>query len=401
MMKRHVGILVAGLAALAFAADAPAPAAESAAPAAVVAPEAVVAKPAEKAAAPAAAVTWYGSAQYRLRLQAFMMSYDTRGDSTASDYTNQLGYFIGAKVKVGDQFNMQFQLGDDATTTEGVSFTDLAGGQGSASPFFHLALAKYDFGCANVSAGIVPLISYGALELYERSMRFNSYQNASQVSWAVGTNNGRPGLSVAAPICKDGLKLSVELFSSVAKQRVTSYSASNANDINSPFFVLNVPMSISALTFTPQVYAQLFKVYNKTLSKGDHEIGAGFLASYKINDMVSANAVFAFAQNGNEESRGTAAKYNNQGILGGVGSTIKAGPGSLAVDFKLNTDNNTEATDSTQTYIFGDVKYTMDISKNFQFMPRVRIFDTQYATRNTTASARLEVRPELIVIGKF
>ncbi len=352
-------------------------------------------------------VTPYGLAQYRLRLQMHTQTPDSGSDRTAMDYANQLSFYFGAKIKVNDQVTMQFQGGNDWVTTEGVGLTTnnwwLSKGN---FPYFHLAYAKYDAGIFFITIGQQPIASNGPLDLIERSLRnpanTMSYTGAGLVSWVVGTNNTMAGIKVGAPLVKGDFKLGAELFSTVITPRTQTAAEEPTSNPPATMWVLDFPISIAALTFTPQVIGILYRNYNATTEKGDHEIGAGLSASYKVMDGVAVNACGGFAQISNTNSR-TAADVpdNHRGIIAGIGGSYKAGPGAAIVDFKFSNDGNTEDDSTMSSYIYVDAKYGWDINKNFQIMPRIRFFLTSYADNNASLDSKQEIRPELLITGKF
>ncbi|MFH0921502.1 MAG: hypothetical protein V1913_14215 [Fibrobacterota bacterium] len=385
-------------------------------------------------AAPAGPVTTpYGQAQYRLRLRMFNQTPLTGDAYSTLDYANQLGFLAGLKVKVNDEVFMQFQAGNDAISTEAVSWSTnnwgAVGHTKGVSPYFHLAYAKYTSKMMYIVAGIQPVASNGPLDLVERSMIANNYKEAGLVTWIVGTNNGMAGLKLGAPILKEGFKLGAELFTSVTATRSQTLMLDAKSNPSSVMLLLDLPMSVSALTLTPQAVAIVNRNYNSTTEKGDHEVGGGFAASYKVMDGFSVTACLGVAMVANTNSGvgvvtttktlltnvdtlhnnalykttyDTAKEYTQQGIIGGLGATYKVGPGNAIIDFKYSSDENTSLVDSKSSYIYFDGKYGWDVNKNFQIMPRVRIFLTQFdKLATTTLESKMETRPEVIFTGKF
>lgn len=354
-----------------------------------------------------ATVTPYGLAQYRLRLQIYSRTPDVLDKQSAMDYANQLAFFAGMKVKVNDQVSMQFQAGNDWVATDTINWgaNNYWGIRGTDYPYFHLAYAKYDAGFLYVVAGIQPVASNGPLDLIDRSRVTGNYQAAGLVSWIVGTNNGLTGLKIGAPIVKGDFKLGVELLSTATSFRSQALAAEPKSNPSATMLLLDIPMSVSGLTIIPQAVVILNRNYDDSLEKGDHEVGGGFAASYKIMDGVTANACVGGAVNSNKNSLMNdvtpSAEFKNMGVIAGAGASIKAGPGNAIVDFKFSTDENKEVTDSKSSYIYIDAKYGWDANKNFQMMPRVRFFIANYPENNLVYDSKMEVRPELIFTGKF
>ena len=227
-------------------------------------------------------LTWYGYAQYRLRGQLISNAYDTAGkDFTAKNYLNQIGYYLGAKVKVNDKVSMQFQAGNDWAGSEEVSvysnnwanendtsrvvksYTDtvLSKRMGAKFPtkeglypYFHLAFAKIDFGFLYVVAGIQPMTNNGPMDLMERSLtatenKMPSYANAALIQWIVKANNSMAGLKLGAPILKSDLKLDASLFTTVSEPRTMTSASTNLSAV---LAVFELPLAWRALTVIPQ-----------------------------------------------------------------------------------------------------------------------------------------------------
>ena len=166
--------------------------------------------------------------------------------------------------------------------------------------------------------------------------------------------------------------------------------------------VVNLPLGVPAFMFTPQFVIIANRGYNIATEKADHEIGVGFDINSKASDNVSLRANFAYAQLPGENSKhvdkpDTYDSLTDIGILVSAGTSIKAGPGVIKADFKLNMGKTDKDTDETKVIaILIDLKYGINVKKNFIIMPRVRLFPTSYETGST-----FETRPELFFIGKF
>ncbi len=123
---------------------------------------------AEEAAGPV--FTPYGMAQYRLRLRLKSITPEI-GDATSStNYRNMIAYYIGTNVKVNNVVSFGFQIGDDAITTEEVSFLQ----QKTTPTWISQAWAKVNPGFMNLTFGVLPVKGNGTLDLIERSLTAGS-----------------------------------------------------------------------------------------------------------------------------------------------------------------------------------------------------------------------------------
>ncbi len=368
-------------------------------------------------------LTAYGMAQYRLRVQQYSLTPDAGESKSKMGYANQIGYMAGLKVKVNENLSMQMQVGNDFISTEGVAWTannwsavghaqtiavtDTAGNivgtvaKNGLYPYFHLAYAKLEMKILYIVAGIQPVASNGPLDLIERSMISNNYKKAALVTWIVGTNGGCAGLKIGAPILNGELKIGAELFTTVTEQRAQSYAVEPVGNPSATMLLLDLPVAVANLKVTPQIVAILNRNYSTSLEDGDNEIGYGLAGSYKVNNELSATFCFGMAALSNKNSEADSTKvYENSGMVLGAGASYKVGPGAAIVDFKYSTNNNAKVDKSNSSYVYADAKYGWDLNKNFQIMPRLRLFISQLEETDANKS-EMEIRPEIIFTGKF
>jgi hypothetical protein len=360
-------------------------------------------------------VTPFGMAQYRLRLR-LMSTKPTTGDATsAMNYRNQIAYFIGTNVKVNEVVSLGFQIGDDATSTEEASFLQ----QKTTPTWISQAWAKMDAGVVNLTFGVLPVTGNATLDLIERSLNntgalAGTYAKAAEVSWPVGTNASLEAVKIGVPLLKDNFKLGIDLTQAVITNRTQAEAKDPVSNPPSVMFLLNIPMSIAALTVTPDVAFTLNRDVNVYTEKSDPEIGAGISVGYKLSDKISFSAKGAIAMHSNDNCYKTAkdtviatvrdtvdiTNFQYTGILGGVGTVIGVGPGKLMLDVNGSTFEDKKNSATKGTYIFADLKYGFCMvekaRKNITVMPRVRLFLDQLETMD-----KQEIRPELIFIGKF
>jgi hypothetical protein len=370
-------------------------------------------------------ITPYGLAQYRFRDRIINQTY-TGGAATRSDnvYANQLGYYVGVKARVNKQLSLQFQIGNDWVNTETVTYLSNNHTLGpnpnglalrsSLYPYFHLAYAKWDQGMFNLTVGIIPEVSYGALDFIERSLAVGTYGSsigygAGQISWAVGTNNSITGAKLGVPLLTSSVKVSAELTAAVVDS--AAHAAVLETDPKSypsmQLYVLDIPVTYKKLTAGLQIATVLFREYNVVSEKGDHEISVGANASYKISPDWSVRATTGFATFGNTNSQPVdTLQFKRVAMQICGGTTIKAGVGTLIVDASYSTDENTKtAASSYYGFWFLDAKYAYSANKNFDITPRLRIFSTQYPDNAVVNAAKTdmktEIRPEILFTGKF
>ncbi|HON11855.1 MAG TPA: hypothetical protein PLE24_13390, partial [Chitinispirillaceae bacterium] len=163
------------------------------------------------------------------------------------------------------------------------------------------------------------------------------------------------------------------------------------------------------LSLTPQFFTVLNRDFNKNTEKGDAEFGGGLEAGFK-----AGNAGFrvkgGFASFSNKNTRkdfpvndttiSTLPKRTQVGVIGSVGTSIKAGPGVVHLDAALSTDENTAVEGSRIIYPYIDVRYNLSPVKNLDIIPRTRAFITSFGD-SYTLSSRVWIWPELILQAKF
>lgn len=357
-----------------------------------------------------ASITPYGMAAFRFRIRATSTTPD-EGDSTkkAVNYYNQLGYYLGVKTKLCDnQVSVVLQIGNSFLASQSSEYSMLHKWKNDDSnslfPYFSLAYAKWDPGFLNITAGIIPVKAHGALNLVGVSLSGDArnYTSIPQASWGVRTDGSLAGFQFGIPFLKDDFKLGLELFATVHKIREQSQAEEPTSNPPAIMGVVNLPLGVPAFMFTPQFVIIANRGYDKTAEKADHEIGVGFDVNSKVSDNVSLRANFAFAQLPGEDSKhldksATPDSLTDIGILASAGTSIKAGPGVINADFKFNMGKTDKDTDETKVIaILVDLKYGINVKKNFIIMPRVRLFPTTYDSYKT-----FETRPELFFIGKF
>lgn len=363
------------------------------------------------------AVTFYGLAQYRLRVRSTVERPATGSDSSQLYYGNQIGYYAGFKAKVNDQVSFQAQIGNDWVNTDQVTYltSNHVGKKNSLFPYFHLIYAKWDPGILNISAGIVPENGYGALDLLERSLALGNYGTsqgfgAGQVGWITGTNNSIAGLKVGIPLLKSDIKLSAEVSASIvddsASQRKQIWFTNAKNDPQQQLYILDIPLQYKGLSITPQFATVLFRKYNYATQKGDNEFDVGLAGTLKFNDVISVRANLGYATFSNENSHvdnktADSVEFNRVGALAGIGTTIKAGPGNVLLDVSYSSDEDTKTiADSKNSFYYGDIKYVWSANKNFEITPRLRLFVQNFPDK-AAIKTKTETRPELIFTGKF
>ena len=437
------------------AAEQPAPEPEPIAAAPEPAPEpAKVEKP-----KPSLEVTPYGTASYRFRGRLWNASADTGTNpnkksvsGSTMDYFNLLGWFVGLKAKVDDQLSLEFRIGNDFNSGEEVSWTANRASQGRTSPvaageeniYVHLAYATWNPGPIYLSGGVIPVSSNGTLDLLERSLNTGSYGDAIFQTWQSVFNNRLMAIKLGAPILQDDFKLGVELTSSVIYNRNTrgslilGYAATGANHTDTSvnkdpaknpaglLFIFDVPIGVGDLKITPELTGVLNRNIRYDAGKkellSDHEIIGGLSASYKVNKELSLSLNGAYGTVSNKKSKnpngygpfygnGSALSdvddtgYVSQGLIAGIGGSYKAGPGSLAIDFKYGnavdavSDLSKVATDKHD--ILADVRYTWNVHSKFSIQPRWRLYMTMYDKDSEHITQKMENRPELILTGQF
>ncbi|GBU20345.1 hypothetical protein R80B4_00221 [Fibrobacteres bacterium R8-0-B4] len=439
-----------------------------AAPVVAVAPAPAVEAPAPVAvpAAPAKAETkveFYGAVQYRLRenltsrdyeVQKYKVNKDSADvpidtvktgsvnsvTGSTSDYFNMFSWRAGLKAKVNDELSLQIQIGNDWGAGEGFSWSNNnmpSARVGFQNLYVHIASFKWNPGCLFVEGGVINIPSSGTLDLLERSLNKGHYGEAGFQGWSTEANASLLGLKVGVPILTDGIKLGVELFQSLIDQRSQAMAASEEIPPNptSPLFVLTVPVEAGSLKLTPELTMVLNRNYNRKLEKGDNEVIFGLGGSYAVNKGLSFSLLSGYGSVSNENSKaGSYAfdngtnrtnadrvdtvdqaaadkikAYNSTGILLGVGTKIKAGPGDVQIEFKYNSAVDTENEDYTKMdYIYADLRYGLKVNDKFTITPRYRAyykgypaeFKYSYSAQNRIMS-NLVNRLELILEGSF
>jgi len=435
-----------------------APAPVAAAPA-VEAPAPAPAAEAKPAAKPETKIDLYGAVQYRFRDRIHSQT-DTSGNTgVTNNYHNLISWRAGLKAKVNDQLAMQIQIGNDWGAGEGVNWSNNNSTKGrlitlSGVPvthtnadksveiadtgyslngyqnlYVHIASFKWNPGYMFVEGGVISLPSNGTLDLLERSLNFGKYDEAAFQGWSTELNATMIGIKLGVPILKDDFKLGVELFQTVIDEREQSLGTVQDNIKaypTSPMFVVTLPMEAAALKLTPEVTYILNRNFNKTTEKGDDEMLFGLAGSYAVNKEISVSLLGAYGTVSNEKSGvgeyGKAKKsdsistinaskiYSSEGMMVGVGTNIKAGPGNVQFDFKYNSavDAQDETTkDKTKfDYFYTDIRYAYKPVDKFTITPRYRNYYRTYpkndskGNKNVNAS-RMENRLELILEGSF
>ena len=401
-------------------------------------------------------VTPYGAAQYRLRFNHNMYSYDDKkvGEKTESvdsrntiDYSNRLCLRAGLKAKIDDHFSAQFQFGNDWGAAENVKGESGIVGAGGKL-YTHLAFFKWNPGYLFVEAGIVPLNSNGALDFIERSYPLTStghqdntrYGAVSFEGWG-NVNSSMPGLKLGMPLVKGDTKVGVELFQTVmtareADRNVLREEKDKDKEPSTPksnwsavMTHLAFPVSSGNLKVTPEVVAIFNRQFSQDTEAGDLELAFGAAGSYKVNGNVSVGLKGGYATLSNEKSVVKSADLiEDNGYVVGANTSIKAGPGTVqaAVDFsgasktttkrdakgktatKKDKDGNDvdDVTEVNVNYLYTDLRYGIKLHKNVTFTPRYRIytrlFDIPDEKKSTGAmETRFGNRLEMILEGSF
>jgi len=261
-----------------------------------------------------------------------------------------------------------------------------------------LAYATWNPGPIYLTGGVIPVVSNGTLDLLERSLSTGSYGDAIFQTWSTQLINSLIAIKLGVPLVKEGVKINAELTYSVIDPRTQSLikgiGTTGANGVDaadslvtkptanptSQLFIVDVPITAGDFKVTPQFTYVANRNYNTKLEKGDDEILVGLSASYKATDAVSFSLNGAYGQISNENSlvgsygktdrSGNATaftnnKYISNGLLGGLGSTVKAGPGAFQIGVSYgNSYNNVDKysytvsqNDTTFKTIPGEVKY--------------------------------------------
>lgn len=365
-------------------------------------------------------ITPYGLVQYRLRAK-INTAFDDESSATALDYFNTFSYYAGMKVGIDQQLSLQFQIGNDWVAVENVSWAANRMPFPTRTPlpgtefYMHLAYARWDPGFMYMEVGAVPVVSYGPLDLLERSLNSGSYRAAAFYTWIVGTNNSLLGLRAGVPILSGDRELQINLFSTVVDPRSTALTRgdslieSTTFNPSSVLFILDAPFSFGSFSITPQLAGVAYRNFNQAREAGDHEISGGLKADYRINSKVSFSVMAAYAMVNNEKSRivdtlrtdiETASLYDNRGFITGLRSDIGAGPGAFRAEFAYNYAEDKEQPGSASDYLYTDISYTWNVHPHFSIAPRLRNFTT-LNSENSSIKVNMENRPEIMFTGKF
>ncbi len=370
--------------------------------------------------------TPYGHAQYRLRLSYSILTPDQGDNLTALAYHNQIAYYAGLRALISESMSFQFQIGNDWVATEDVEWgaNEAWEKRDGLYPYFHLAYFNWNPGLFYLMGGIVPISSHGALDLIERSLNADSYSAAAFVGWPVGTNGSSMGLKVGAPILKNDFSMGVEVFSTTTSNRIQQLAEDASENLNAVMFVINVPMSIAKLSFTPQFSTIINRLYNPNTGESDHEYATGLSANYTFSKIFSMSAKFGYAQIANENS-GLARESENEfdiadtggsvagvidtttvddqnhiGMIAGIGGSIILGPGSIIFEGTYSSNENSEVDESSTHFFFGDLKYGWNLNEHLTLMPRIRSFTTVYPEAAQNES-KTEILTEILFIARF
>lgn len=354
-------------------------------------------------------ITPYGMAMYRLRYDFI----DTiPGNDLASkfggNYSNRIAYKLGVKATVNEEVSLQLEIGNDWFSTEEVDISkgNLVGTRSSLSPYFTLAFAQWDPGFMHIVGGIIPVKGTATLDLLGNSLlKSTRYFEAAHRPWGVVTNAALPALRVGAPILKNDFKLGVDFLTSVVTQRSVSrvFATDTFNyDTSAVLYMVEAPMSIEKLSFTPQFIGITNRIV-KNHDSANGEILFGLDLQYKLNDAANFRGGFGMGMNSNEDalSKSDTNAYSRSGLNFNLGSSIKFTSGKLDVDLSLSTESteykNKPSKDATIISPFLDVKYGHLLNKNFIIMPRTRVFVFMYEND----AAKIRIWPELIFTGNF
>ena len=243
-----------------------------------------------------------------LRLREEIVSNNLKNgtDQENANYSYQIAYHFGAKIKANDQLTMGFDIGNDWYATELV--TGIPGNywkeRDPYTPWFDLAYAQWDPGYLHLAAGIIPVKGSALMDLLGVSIFFNkSYHNAAHVPWGVVTNFSQTGLRLGAPILNDAFKLGVDLTSATIQYRAIGLGIDTMLS-NSPAteFLLEIPMNAAGFSIKPQSYIIPNRSFSAATKKSDMEFGAGIDLGYKISDQLNLRAGFGYANNSNNNS---------------------------------------------------------------------------------------------------
>jgi hypothetical protein len=383
--------------------------------------------PAEVKPAPATQMlTWSGMAMIRLREDIIKNTSASDVKMGSANYSNRLAYKLGAKVQANPQVSFMFEIGNEWYATELVNGgntmtapTSAAPGskRGIYDPMFLQAWAQWDPGFLHLQVGIDPVKGSAAMDLIGMSLLFNRNYvglgfQACQLPWGVTNNFMYPGLRIGAPILSDDVKLGVDVFSGIAEERPVALSTSAAalDNYGAILNIVDISFGVGPFTATPQFIIIVNRNFvdqganGAIKDKSDQEIGFGSDFGYKISDMASMRLGFGMAMVSNKNTvlSNDSTLYDRQGTNITLGSSIKAGPGKIDLDFNFGTNNDKEGLNKMATYQFVDVKYGWGVVKNFIIMPRVRAYFGQVPVAGLTKKdSNIRVWPELMLFGTF
>ena len=353
----------------------------------------------------------YGAVQYRFRERVHTVSDQSDSGNTTADYFNLFSWRAGLRVKANGQLSLQLQIGNDWNAGDNINWRANNMPRArveSQNLYVHIASFKWDPGFLFIEGGVVALNSNGTLDLLERSINMGNYGGAGFYGWPSVANNSMLGIKLGAPIIKGDVKAGVELFQTVMQEREQSRGARGEPDPNPAAVMLLFTSPVEAiggtLKVTPEFTMVINRNYNSALKAGDDEILGGLSASYKINDAVTASVSggYGSVSNGNTERIATNL-YDNEGLLACAGATVKAGPGTVQIDFKYNSNENKFRQRSKIDYLYTDLRYGWEVYDKFTVIPRYRNYITLYPKSNVVNVIKMEMenRFELYLEGSF
>ncbi len=422
-------------------------------------------------------VSFYGTASYRLRWRLWSATGSRQGtavDGTPAvdgngnpimveksgstiDYLNLLGWSFGSKIKVDDQLSLQFQIGNDLNAGENIGWGNNRPATAGQNLYVHLAYATWNPGPIYLTGGVIPVVSNGTLDLLERSLTTGSYEESIFQTWATQMNNSLIGLRLGIPfVNEEDTKAGIELTASIIDPRTQTLTTSLSDDgapsnPTSMLFILDVPLAFGDFKLTPEVTTVINRNYNTALEQGDHEFVFGLSTGYKVFDGLAFGANFAYGMISNENTMAgnygltnnspersrpdtnfyiadePTARYDSKGLIFGLGTTIAAGPGTIAFDFKYGNafngateyevarnDFNGNRIHTTEKYadpkpekqtnrndILLDLSYGWNVHPKFNIKPRWRLYYSSWDKDHSPFSSRMENRPEIILTGTF
>jgi hypothetical protein len=353
----------------------------------------------------------YGAVQYRFRERVHTVSDQSDSSNTTADYFNLFSWRAGLRVKANGQLSLQLQIGNDWNSGDNINWRANNMPRArveSQNLYVHIASFKWDPGLLYIEGGVVALNSNGTLDLLERSINFGNYGGAGFYGWTSVANSSMLGIRLGAPIIKGDVKFGVELFQTVMQEREQSRGARGEPDPNPAAVMLLFTSPVEAiggtLKVTPEFTMVINRNYNSALEAGDDEMLCGLSASCKINDAATVNLSggYGVVNNGKTE-RIESNLYDNAGLLACAGAAVKAGPGTLQIDFKYNSSENKYRQRSKIDYLYTDLRYGWEVYDKFTIMPRYRNYMTLHPKSNVGSVVKMEMenRFELFLEGSF